>query len=209
MPLPVQLFKCKESYGGLRREHKKLRKDREEWMKNTADSYTITVALIITIVFAAAITVLGGNDDKTGKPIFETKPSFIIFVVADAISLFTATTSLGEPRRVPGVHGNLMDFGRVIGGSGGTLEGRFGEHCGGNGGIGGSMFRVGEGKDESMGGMGSVTCVLCPEVGAGGGEDNDGGVDLGVSKRLSLLLVGDTCGIEVWEVGVVGGGPDT
>ncbi|GJY79466.1 retrovirus-related pol polyprotein from transposon TNT 1-94 [Tanacetum coccineum] len=69
MPLPVQLFKCKESYGGLRREHKKLRKDREEWMKNTADSYTITVALIITIVFVAAINVLGGNDDKTGKPI--------------------------------------------------------------------------------------------------------------------------------------------
>ncbi|GJU61732.1 hypothetical protein Tco_1243567 [Tanacetum coccineum] len=58
----------------------------------------------------------------------------------------------------------------------------------------GSMFRVGEGKDESMGRMG------------GGGEDNGGGVDLGVSKRLSLLLVGDTCGIEVWEVG---GDPDT
>ncbi|GJS90682.1 hypothetical protein Tco_0773318 [Tanacetum coccineum] len=39
------------------------------------------------------------------------------------------------------------------GGSGGTLEGRFGEHYGGNDGIGGSMFGVVEGKDESMGGM--------------------------------------------------------
>ncbi|GKA54051.1 ankyrin repeat family protein, partial [Tanacetum coccineum] len=78
----------------FRREHEKLRKDGEEWMKKTADSYTITAALIITIVFAAAITVPGGNDDKSGKPIYETKPSFIIFSVADAISLFTATTSL-------------------------------------------------------------------------------------------------------------------
>ncbi|GJV62931.1 reverse transcriptase domain-containing protein [Tanacetum coccineum] len=40
------------------------------------------------------------------------------------------------------------------GGSGGKFEGRFGEHCGGNGRIGGSMSGVGEGKDESMGGMG-------------------------------------------------------
>ncbi|GJW83687.1 hypothetical protein Tco_0156832 [Tanacetum coccineum] len=42
-----------------------------------------------------------------------------------------------------------------------------------------------------------------------GGEDNGGGVDLGVSKRLSLLLIGDICGIKVWEVRVVGGAPDT
>ncbi|PWA53839.1 ankyrin repeat-containing domain, PGG domain, Gag-polypeptide of LTR copia-type [Artemisia annua] len=54
----------------FRREHKKLRKDGEEWMKKTADSYTITAALIITIVFAAAITVPGGNNSATGKPIY-------------------------------------------------------------------------------------------------------------------------------------------
>ncbi|KAD3337860.1 hypothetical protein E3N88_33381 [Mikania micrantha] len=41
----------------FRKEHKDLRKEGEEWMKKTADSYTITAALIITIVFAAAITV--------------------------------------------------------------------------------------------------------------------------------------------------------
>ncbi|GJX47547.1 hypothetical protein Tco_0272737, partial [Tanacetum coccineum] len=38
--------------------------------------------------------------------------------------------------------------------SGRRFEGRFGEHYGGNGGIGGSMPEVGEGEDESMGGMG-------------------------------------------------------
>ncbi|KAD3337815.1 hypothetical protein E3N88_33336 [Mikania micrantha] len=78
----------------FRKEHKDLRKEGEEWMKKTADSYTITAALIITIVFAAAITVPGGNNGDTGKPVFESEPSFIIFVVSDAISLFTSTTSL-------------------------------------------------------------------------------------------------------------------
>ncbi|GKC18640.1 ankyrin repeat family protein [Tanacetum coccineum] len=78
----------------FRKEHKELRKDGEEWMKKTADSYTITAALIITIVFAAAITVPGGNDSATGKPIYETKASLIIFAISDAISLFTSTTSL-------------------------------------------------------------------------------------------------------------------
>ncbi|GJT34828.1 ankyrin repeat family protein [Tanacetum coccineum] len=78
----------------FRKEHKELRKDGEEWMKKTADSYTITAALIITIVFAAAITVPGGNDSATGKPIYQTKSSLIIFAISDAISLFTSTTSL-------------------------------------------------------------------------------------------------------------------
>nr|GEZ54320.1 ankyrin repeat family protein [Tanacetum cinerariifolium] len=78
----------------FRKEHQKLRKEGEEWMKKTADSYTITAALIITIVFAAAITVPGGNNGDNGKPIYETYTSFIIFAVSDAVSLFTSTTSL-------------------------------------------------------------------------------------------------------------------
>nr|XP_043637810.1 uncharacterized protein LOC122608792 [Erigeron canadensis] len=78
----------------FREEHKDLRKEGEEWMKKTSDSYTITAALIITIVFASAITIPGGNDGNTGKPIYETNNSFIIFAVSDAISLFTSTTSL-------------------------------------------------------------------------------------------------------------------
>ncbi|KAJ0756599.1 putative ankyrin repeat-containing domain-containing protein [Helianthus annuus] len=39
------------------REHKELVIEGEKWMKETAQSYTITAALITTIVFAAAITV--------------------------------------------------------------------------------------------------------------------------------------------------------
>ncbi|XP_076926214.1 uncharacterized protein LOC143589286 [Bidens hawaiensis] len=82
---PIEVF---------RKEHKDLRQKGEEWMKKTADSYTITAALIITIVFAGAITVPGGNNGETGKAILESKPSFIVFAVSDAISLFTSTTSL-------------------------------------------------------------------------------------------------------------------
>ncbi|KAJ9558332.1 hypothetical protein OSB04_012946 [Centaurea solstitialis] len=78
----------------FRIEHKQLRKEGEEWMKKAADSYTITTALIITIAFAAAITVPGGSSGNTGKAIYTKKASFIIFAVSDAISFFTSTTSL-------------------------------------------------------------------------------------------------------------------
>ncbi|KAL8214586.1 hypothetical protein R6Q57_004035 [Mikania cordata] len=76
------------------KEHKKLVRDGEEWMKKTADSYTVTAGLITTIVFAAAITVPGGNNGDTGHPIYAKEASFLIFAIADAISLFTSTTSL-------------------------------------------------------------------------------------------------------------------
>ncbi|XP_021992207.2 uncharacterized protein LOC110889025 [Helianthus annuus] len=76
------------------KEHIKLVRDGEEWMKKTADSYTITAGLITTIVFAAAIIVPGGNNGDTGHPIYARELSFLIFAIADAISLFTSTTSL-------------------------------------------------------------------------------------------------------------------
>nr|GEW91086.1 ankyrin repeat-containing protein [Tanacetum cinerariifolium] len=47
------------------REHESLVKDGEKWMKATAESCSITAALIVTIVFAAAITVPGGSNQET------------------------------------------------------------------------------------------------------------------------------------------------
>ncbi|CAH1448926.1 unnamed protein product [Lactuca virosa] len=76
------------------REHKDLVVEGEKWMKATAESYTITAALITTIVFAAAITVPGGNNQDTGIPLFTNIIAFRIFAISDAISLFTAVTSL-------------------------------------------------------------------------------------------------------------------
>ncbi|KAJ9550899.1 hypothetical protein OSB04_014944 [Centaurea solstitialis] len=76
------------------REHQNLVKEGEKWMKTTAESCSITAALITTIVFAAAITVPGGNIQETGIPLFRTNIAFIIFAASDAISLFTSTTAL-------------------------------------------------------------------------------------------------------------------
>ncbi|KAK9075765.1 hypothetical protein SSX86_004094 [Deinandra increscens subsp. villosa] len=76
------------------REHKELVIEGEKWMKTTAESYTITAALITTIVFAAAITVPGGSNQETGIPMFTNKTAFKVFAISDAISLFTSVTSL-------------------------------------------------------------------------------------------------------------------
>ncbi|XP_024961345.1 uncharacterized protein LOC112501841 [Cynara cardunculus var. scolymus] len=76
------------------REHKDLMKEGEKWMKTTAESCSITAALITTIVFAAAITVPGGSNQETGIPLFRNDIAFTIFAVADAISLFTSSTAL-------------------------------------------------------------------------------------------------------------------
>ncbi|KAI7746293.1 hypothetical protein M8C21_026584 [Ambrosia artemisiifolia] len=76
------------------REHENLLKEGEMWMKTTAESCSITAALIITIVFAAAITVPGGNNQERGTPLFKKESAFIIFAISDAISLFASSTAL-------------------------------------------------------------------------------------------------------------------
>ncbi|MFS7956744.1 putative PGG domain-containing protein [Helianthus anomalus] len=74
--------------------HKDLVKEGEQWMKTTAESCSITAALITTIVFAAAITVPGGTNQEKGTPLFKKESAFIIFAISDAISLFASSTAL-------------------------------------------------------------------------------------------------------------------
>ncbi|XP_028770078.1 uncharacterized protein LOC114727543 [Neltuma alba] len=50
----------------FKRNHKELRADGEKWMKETASSCSVVGALIVTIMFAAAITVPGGNNQNSG-----------------------------------------------------------------------------------------------------------------------------------------------
>ncbi|BBN67355.1 Ankyrin repeat family protein [Prunus dulcis] len=76
------------------KNHKELVKEGERWMKESATSCTVVGALIITIMFAAAFTVPGGNDEETGFPIFLHKNLFMAFIVSDAVSLFSSTTSV-------------------------------------------------------------------------------------------------------------------
>lgn len=76
------------------KEHKDLVKQGEEWMKGTASQCMVVATLIATIVFAAAFTVPGGYNQDNGIPFFYRKRTFILFVLADAISLFSASTSI-------------------------------------------------------------------------------------------------------------------
>ncbi|KAD4179804.1 hypothetical protein E3N88_28395 [Mikania micrantha] len=75
------------------REHEYLVKEGEKWIKAVAESCSITAALIITIVFAAAITVPGGSS-QNGVPVFTNETAFLIFALSDAISLFSSVTAL-------------------------------------------------------------------------------------------------------------------
>ncbi|KAG8651034.1 hypothetical protein MANES_07G087651v8 [Manihot esculenta] len=74
--------------------HKDLMTEGEKWMKETATSCTVVGALIITIMFTAAFTVPGGNIQDTGYPIFLHEKSFLVFIIADAVSLFSSSTSV-------------------------------------------------------------------------------------------------------------------
>ncbi|XP_022750959.1 ankyrin repeat-containing protein NPR4-like isoform X2 [Durio zibethinus] len=73
--------------------HKKLVEQGEKWTKETAKSCTVVTALIVTIMFSALFTVPGGYDNS-GVPLYLNSNSFMIFIISDALSLFTSTTSL-------------------------------------------------------------------------------------------------------------------
>ncbi|CAI0392595.1 unnamed protein product [Linum tenue] len=75
-------------------EHKKLARDGEKWMKETASSCMVVATLITTMMFAAAFTVPGGNDQDTGMPLHLHTKSFLIFVISDALALVSSATSI-------------------------------------------------------------------------------------------------------------------
>ncbi|PNX85264.1 ankyrin repeat-containing protein, partial [Trifolium pratense] len=74
--------------------HKELIKEGEKWAKETAGSFTLVATLITTIMFAAAFTVPGGNNQDSGIPILLQDKIFNLFIIADAISLFMSSTSI-------------------------------------------------------------------------------------------------------------------
>lgn len=76
------------------KNHKELVKEGEKSMKETAASCIVVGALIVTIMFAASFTVAGGNNSNTGLPLFLDDKLFVVFIVSDALSLFSSTTSV-------------------------------------------------------------------------------------------------------------------
>ncbi|KAJ9190397.1 hypothetical protein P3X46_001606 [Hevea brasiliensis] len=75
-------------------EHKDLLKQGEKWMKGTASSCTVVAALVVTVAFAAAFTVPGGNTSDQGIPIYLNEAAFLIFAISNAFALFSSSTSL-------------------------------------------------------------------------------------------------------------------
>ncbi|XLU55790.1 hypothetical protein S245_050438, partial [Arachis hypogaea] len=75
-------------------QHKELAKEGEKWAKETAGAFSIVGTLITTILFAAAFTLPGGNNQHNGEPMFLHDWAFNVFIVADAISLFASSTSV-------------------------------------------------------------------------------------------------------------------
>ncbi|KAJ9701204.1 hypothetical protein PVL29_006514 [Vitis rotundifolia] len=72
-----------------------LHKEAKNWLMRTTKNCTILSVFIATVAFAAAYTVPGGPDQKTGIPILNSKPFFVVFIVADVVSLAMALTSTG------------------------------------------------------------------------------------------------------------------
>ncbi|KAK0606640.1 hypothetical protein LWI29_001963 [Acer saccharum] len=75
-------------------EHAKLLESGEKWMKNTATSCMVVATLIATVVFSAAFTVPGDNNDKTGIPLHLMETAFHVFAISDAIALSFSSISI-------------------------------------------------------------------------------------------------------------------
>ncbi|XP_059631629.1 uncharacterized protein LOC132274379 isoform X2 [Cornus florida] len=74
--------------------HSELVKEGEKWLRDTATSCTIVATLIVTVMFAAAFTLPGGTDDESGNPKFLGRNSFMVFIISDALSLFSSATAV-------------------------------------------------------------------------------------------------------------------
>ena len=86
--------KGETAYEIFSERHKELVSKGEVWMKDTASQCMVVATLIATIVFAAAFTLPGSYDQQTGIPFFRQKPSLIVFVISDAVSLIFSSTSV-------------------------------------------------------------------------------------------------------------------
>ncbi|KAA8520147.1 hypothetical protein F0562_014403 [Nyssa sinensis] len=72
----------------------KLHEEAKEWLKRTAKNCSIVAVLNATVAFAAANTIPGGPNQNTGYPILLNQPFFLVFTLADVLSLAFALTSV-------------------------------------------------------------------------------------------------------------------
>ncbi|KAJ4703088.1 Ankyrin repeat-containing protein family [Melia azedarach] len=77
----------------FKEQHKNQYESGQQWMKNTAESCSTVSILVATVVFAAAYTMPGGNDEN-GVPVFIHSPLFAVFTIMDVVSLITSLCSV-------------------------------------------------------------------------------------------------------------------
>ncbi|KAI3847954.1 hypothetical protein MKX03_017479 [Papaver bracteatum] len=75
-------------------QHENLVREGEKWVKEASQACMVVSTLIATVMFAAAFTVPGGNNQTTGQPMFLKSGAFLFFIVSDAVSLFASCTSV-------------------------------------------------------------------------------------------------------------------
>jgi hypothetical protein len=78
----------------LKSTQKDFKKEREKWIKETTQNSMVVATLIAAVVFAAAFTVPGGNDQETGTPIFLKSNWFTVFFISDVIAMVASSTSI-------------------------------------------------------------------------------------------------------------------
>ncbi|KAH6801450.1 hypothetical protein C2S52_001914 [Perilla frutescens var. hirtella] len=76
------------------KEHKRLLKNSETWMINTADACMLIATILLSVMFAAAFTVPGGYDPQTGEPILAKRPWFKIFAVFEVLGINLSVMSI-------------------------------------------------------------------------------------------------------------------
>nr|XP_017232850.1 PREDICTED: uncharacterized protein LOC108206924 isoform X2 [Daucus carota subsp. sativus] len=74
-------------------EHKKLLKEGEKWMKDTAKSCMVVAALTATVMFSSAFTVPGDYDNE-GHPNLLNRASFDFLTVSQVIGMLSSSTSI-------------------------------------------------------------------------------------------------------------------
>jgi hypothetical protein len=75
----------------FKEQHAELLEKAERWIKETSQSCSVVAVLVATIVFTAAYTVPGGND-QWGHPVFLHSPFFLFFTIMDVVSLASSLT---------------------------------------------------------------------------------------------------------------------
>ncbi|XP_039156334.1 ankyrin repeat-containing protein ITN1 [Eucalyptus grandis] len=81
-------------WNGFVKNHQELLEKGEKWVKDTANSCMLVSTLIATVLFAAAFTVPGGNDDKNGVPLLLGEDSFLVFTISDVLGLFSSVMAI-------------------------------------------------------------------------------------------------------------------